>query len=342
MQTTKEPATISIHSTAVVPCAGQMPQVFRDKDNGLQYVMTDGGHKVVVGEDKSGRVYFVDSNGNFYYDTGIPSLGFYMVMTPPPTPDIDGRATGSLIRVLGFRFWWLLGSLPCTGPLPHILSIRPSSSRVHFKLAVKRGSQVFVAESIQGHLHLPFLVPILLLGLAVPFLQTRLLPDLNRAPDKQWGSGVVPPARMPSLLQTLPCPRGEGVSCPKPPALAPPPFPPTRVPQILPPNTVVKPSSPQTPELNHSRQTQVTADNDVFNIFGDKSGERQTVYVGSMNDLQTLKIQQLGGIPVSQLRKALGKNFDGTITGFTQAAPPEEAPKMSDFVSPSDPHEMNQ
>jgi len=131
----------------------QMPQVFRDKDNGLQYVMTDGGHKVVVGEDKSGRVYFVDSNGNFYYDTGIPSLGFYMV----------------------------------------------------------------------------------------------------------------------------------------------------------------------------------TADNDVFNIFGDKSGERQTVYVGSMNDLQTLKIQQLGGIPVSQLRKALGKNFDGTITGFTQAAPPEEAPKMSDF-----------
>jgi len=56
-----------------------MPQVYRDKDNGLQYVMTDGGHKVVVGEDKSGRVYFVDGNGNFYYDTGLPSLGFYMV-----------------------------------------------------------------------------------------------------------------------------------------------------------------------------------------------------------------------------------------------------------------------
>ena len=56
-----------------------MPQVYRDQDSGLQYVMTDGGHNVVVGEDKAGRVYFVDSNGNFYYDTGIPSLGFYMV-----------------------------------------------------------------------------------------------------------------------------------------------------------------------------------------------------------------------------------------------------------------------
>ena len=73
------PSLTSWRDDDVMECAGQMPQVYRDQDSGLQYVRTDGGHKVVVGEDKAGRVYFVDSNGNFYYDTGIPSLGFYMV-----------------------------------------------------------------------------------------------------------------------------------------------------------------------------------------------------------------------------------------------------------------------
>lgn len=42
-------------------------------------MFTEGGNQLVVGEDKQGRVYFIDQNGNFYYDTGDKTLGFYMV-----------------------------------------------------------------------------------------------------------------------------------------------------------------------------------------------------------------------------------------------------------------------
>ena len=59
-----------------------MPDVYRDSDNGLQYVTTKGGNKVVVGEDSMGRVYFIDGTGNFYYDTGSSDLGFYVVSFP--------------------------------------------------------------------------------------------------------------------------------------------------------------------------------------------------------------------------------------------------------------------
>lgn len=70
-------------------CAGQIPDVYRDSDNGLQYVTTKGGNKVVVGEDTEGRVYFIDGSGNFYYDTGSSELGFYVVslLTQPTHRD---------------------------------------------------------------------------------------------------------------------------------------------------------------------------------------------------------------------------------------------------------------
>ena len=58
--------------------AGQMPQIYRD-ENGVTYTKTKGGNIVQVGQDPQGRVYFIDPDGNFYYDTGIPDLGFYMV-----------------------------------------------------------------------------------------------------------------------------------------------------------------------------------------------------------------------------------------------------------------------
>ena len=56
-----------------------MPDVYRDSQDGLQYVTTRGGNKVMIGEDTEGRVYFVDAAGNFYYDTGSADLGFYVV-----------------------------------------------------------------------------------------------------------------------------------------------------------------------------------------------------------------------------------------------------------------------
>ena len=67
--------------------SGQVPQLSRD-ENGVQYLFTKGGNKVNVGEDPEGRTYFVDPNGNFYYDSGDSELGFYLVRQLSPTSSL--------------------------------------------------------------------------------------------------------------------------------------------------------------------------------------------------------------------------------------------------------------
>ena len=76
----------------------------------------------------------------------------------------------------------------------------------------------------------------------------------------------------------------------------------------------------------------MTRDSQVFNIFEDGEGDRQTVFVGSFDDLKTQDIKQLGGIPVEQLEKSFGKTFDGTVTGFVDRAPKGEAPRLASPV----------
>ena len=68
--------------------SGQTPQLSRD-ENGVQYLLTKGGNKLIVGEDPEGRVYFVDTNGNFYYDSGDPELGFYLVRQLKPSSSLQ-------------------------------------------------------------------------------------------------------------------------------------------------------------------------------------------------------------------------------------------------------------
>lgn len=76
----------------------------------------------------------------------------------------------------------------------------------------------------------------------------------------------------------------------------------------------------------------MTQDNQVFNVFEDSIGERQTVFVGSFDDLKTQSIKQLGGIPVDQLQRFFGKSFDGTITGFIEPTSKGERLKLGDKV----------
>lgn len=85
----------------------------------------------------------------------------------------------------------------------------------------------------------------------------------------------------------------------------------------------------------HPFLVQVTVDNQVFNVFEDNSGDRQTVFVGSFDDLRTQEIKELGGIPVEQLERSFGKSFDGTITGFVDPAKKGEAIKLPRAVSSS-------
>lgn len=75
----------------------------------------------------------------------------------------------------------------------------------------------------------------------------------------------------------------------------------------------------------------ITADDKVYNIFADSSGERQRVFVGNFRDLRTQKIKALGGISIDALERAYGKSFDGTMTGFAAPAPPPKAPQAKDF-----------
>lgn len=76
----------------------------------------------------------------------------------------------------------------------------------------------------------------------------------------------------------------------------------------------------------------------MYNLFDDGSGERQTVFVGTFQQLKTQKIKELGGIPVERLRKAFGEAFDGTVTGFDAPALQGQEPQKKDFVSPCWPH----
>lgn len=71
----------------------------------------------------------------------------------------------------------------------------------------------------------------------------------------------------------------------------------------------------------------------MFNIFEDGNSERQTVYVGSFDDLKTQKIKRLGGIPVDLLERTFGKSFDGTITGFIEPTREGDRSKVAGPVS---------
>lgn len=58
--------------------AGDDPSVVTTKE-GVTVAMTPGGNPVAVYTDDNGNIFLIDPNGNMYYDTGDPQLGFYFV-----------------------------------------------------------------------------------------------------------------------------------------------------------------------------------------------------------------------------------------------------------------------
>lgn len=101
-----------------------MPDIYRDADNGLQYVTTKGGNKVVIGEDNEGRVYFVDGAGNFYYDTGNSQLGFYVVSCHSSSQKNGGKSNlRSTLESIGQKEIFQV----CTWSRCRLVQCRPSS-----------------------------------------------------------------------------------------------------------------------------------------------------------------------------------------------------------------------
>jgi hypothetical protein len=49
--------------------------------DGFEYVTTAGGATVLFAQDEAGRVFLVDAAGDLYYDSGDPTVGWYIVDT---------------------------------------------------------------------------------------------------------------------------------------------------------------------------------------------------------------------------------------------------------------------
>jgi hypothetical protein len=58
--------------------AGDDPSVVTMKE-GVTIATTPGGNPVAVFTDENSNIFLIDPNGNLYYDTGDPQIGFYFV-----------------------------------------------------------------------------------------------------------------------------------------------------------------------------------------------------------------------------------------------------------------------
>lgn len=43
-------------------------------------------------------------------------------------------------------------------------------------------------------------------------------------------------------------------------------------------------------------------DGDMYNIYTDESGEQQSKLMGNMGDLRTIKVKEVGGVPIEKLQ----------------------------------------
>jgi len=60
----------------------------------------------------------------------------------------------------------------------------------------------------------------------------------------------------------------------------------------------------------------VDARDNIYNVYMGPDGEPQRVAVGSLGELGTMRVSELGGIPAANLRHAAGERRRGAITAF--------------------------
>ena len=80
---------------------------------------------------------------------------------------------------------------------------------------------------------------------------------------------------------------------------------------------------------------QVDNKEDVYNIWIDRQERPQRKYVGKLSDLQTMDIRSLAGIPVRELQREFGAQFNGKMTFFESDEDgllPPNAPVLKDEV----------
>lgn len=77
-----------------------------------------------------------------------------------------------------------------------------------------------------------------------------------------------------------------------------------------------------------AHQLQVTMDGEMFNLYIDTEGEQQKALVGNIKDLQSIKVKEIGGVPIEKLQAqyeaqrdragAMDNGFPDYIVGFPE------------------------
>lgn len=60
----------------------------------------------------------------------------------------------------------------------------------------------------------------------------------------------------------------------------------------------------------------VDTEGEVYNKFIDASGTIQQVYVGNLSDITSIKVTQIGGVPIEQLQRSIRGFRGGQVVGF--------------------------
>lgn len=63
---------------------------------------------------------------------------------------------------------------------------------------------------------------------------------------------------------------------------------------------------------------------DTFNEYVDQDGQVQQVYVGNLKDIQSVKVSEIGGISVEELRRSIKGFKGGQVVGFPKLPGREE------------------
>jgi hypothetical protein len=66
----------------------------------------------------------------------------------------------------------------------------------------------------------------------------------------------------------------------------------------------------------------VDAQGEMYNEFVDREGQVQKVYVGNLSDLTSVKVSEVGGVPVEELQRSVRGFRGGRVVGFQKLPEP--------------------
>lgn len=75
---------------------------------------------------------------------------------------------------------------------------------------------------------------------------------------------------------------------------------------------------------------------DMFNKYLDKEGRVQEAYVGNLSDLTSIKVTEIGGVPIGELQRSIRGFKGGRVVGFPKLPAGKEL-SLEDLMPPNAP-----